>query len=62
MASNDTEAGRAAASALAGKKDRLDILKAKLRARSGNPAYNENCAAIKKDIERLEREIAERDL
>lgn len=37
---------------------RLEILRTKLRARSGNPSYKENCADIRKEISRLEGLIA----
>lgn len=33
---------------------RLEELKAKLRAREGQPAYKKNVEALKKEIERLE--------
>lgn len=38
--------------------DRLDDLKAKLRARQGNPVFNVNCLAIQAEIERLEAVLA----
>jgi hypothetical protein len=37
--------------------DRITQLKAKLRAREGQPAYVKNCEEIRKEISRLESQL-----
>ena len=61
MVTKKEDAARAVAEQQDFRRARLDDLKVKLKARTGNPAHKENIKAIAAEIERIEAAIAAAD-